>query len=143
MTHSQALLTFALALAAGCATVRPDFEQSFFASNRASHDAWYRLLGARYGCDTVVVRNSGRGFSGSRVEGTPVCTAAALIEPDRVRAWREKGGLREDWEFTGGTAHPQTISILGPSSSRATLGRCVLELTGAREANLTVYSVRC
>ncbi len=141
--YPQLILSIGLALTAACASARPDFEQEFFASNRATHDAWYRLLGTRYGCDTVVVRNAGSGYAGTQIAGTPVCTAAALVTPERIRAWRDSSGLREDWEFVGGSAHPQTISILGPSSSRTTLGRCVMQLVGEREERLKVNSVHC
>ncbi len=137
------ILALAVAFAAACAAARPDFEQDFFASNRASHDAWYRLLGTRYGCDTVIVRNTGRAYAGSQIVEAPVCTAAALVVPDRVRAWRDSSGLREDWEFKGGSLRPSTISILGPSSTRRTMGICVMQLVGTREETLKVASVRC
>ena len=140
-TSPIVLFGVSLAVAAACATARPDFEREFFASNRAAHDAYYRLLGTRYGCDTMVVRSSAAGaVTASEI---PVCIAAARVMPERIRAWRDSAGIREDWEFQGGSARPSTISILGPSSSRATLGRCVMRLEGARPTELLVTSARC
>ena len=141
--HSSMILGVGLALAAACAAARPDFEQDFFASNRASHDAWYLLLGTRYGCDTMVVRNSRGSVGATTPSEMPVCIAAAYVTPDRIRAWRDSAGMREDWEFEGGTARPSTISILGPSASRTTLGRCVMQLVGYEAESLKVSAVRC
>jgi hypothetical protein len=135
------LLGVSLAFAAACATARPEFEQNFFASNRAAHDAWYRLLGTRYRCDTMVVRSPAAGAI--TASETPVCIAAAFLMPTRIRAWRDSSGIREDWEFQGGSARPSTVSILGPSSSRATLGRCLMRLEGARPTELLVTMSRC
>lgn len=135
------ILSVGLACAAACAAARPDFEQDFFASNRAAHDAWYRLLGMRYGCDTLVVRSFAAGADAA--PEIPVCTAAAFVMPERIRAWRDSSGIREDWEFQGGSARPSTISILGPSSSRTTSGRCLMRLEGARPTALLVTLVRC
>ena len=141
-TSPIVLFGVSLAFAAACATARPDFEQEFFASNRAAHDAWYRLLGTRYGCDTVLVRNSQR-LAGTSVLETPVCTAAAFVMPDRVRAWHDSGAVREDWEIRGGAARLAVTSILGPSTTRTTPGYCVLRLEGAQPAELSVKAIRC
>jgi hypothetical protein len=142
-TCPSVLLGVSLAFAAACATAGPDFEQNFFAANRTTHDAWYRLLGTRYECDTVLVRNSQRVAAGTMVVETPVCTAAAFVTPDRIRAWHDSSGVREDWEFPGGAARTAVTSILGPPTARVTVGRCLLRLEGARPTTLRVTMLRC
>ena len=142
-THPSVVLSLGFALVAACASAHPDFEQEFFSTDRATHDAWYQLLGTRYGCDTLAVRNAGRTFTGSRIVGSSVCTAAAFVTPQRVSAWRDSTGVREEWEFERATARAGTTSILGRSRRTVSEGPCQLRLAGSAPAALEVTELHC
>jgi len=105
---------------AGCATVHPNFERTFYAG-RTSHDLWMNLLTTRYGCDTVaIVADMPRGWNrvglapatsepGRRLQvGMDACAAASLVTPYEVAAWVDPKGIREEWRYRMHTTGPLT-----------------------------------
>ncbi len=97
-------------LAAGCATLRPDFEQYFNAeytgaenyNQSPSHGPWMQLAATRYGCDTMAIRTGVRGYSEIAV-GLPPCDIASAIPPGVIRAYKAEAGIREEWRFGSGS----------------------------------------
>lgn len=96
-------------LLAGCATVRPDFEQYFNAEYQGaenynespSHGSWMKLAATRYGCDTMMIRSGVRSYSEMAV-GLPPCDIASAIPPGAIRAYKTEKGIREEWRFGSG-----------------------------------------
>ncbi len=109
---------------AGCATVRPEFEQYFEAEYQGaenylqspSHDAWMKLAATRYGCDTMVIRQGVRSFSEMAV-GLPPCDIASAIPPSVIRAYKTQTGIREEWRF--GTSARRTVVYFEGVNNRA------------------------
>ncbi len=121
MTAARSVAGIALVglLVAGCATVRPDFEQYFNAEYQGaenygespSHDAWMKLAATRYGCDTMTIRTGIRSFSEMAV-GLPPCDIASAIPPGAIRAYKTATGIREEWRF-GTSAKRTTVTFEG------------------------------
>lgn len=109
-------------LVAGCATVRPDFEQYFNAEYQGaenynespSHGAWMKLAATRYGCDTMVIRSGVRSYSEMAV-GLPPCDIASAVPPGVIRAYKTTTGTREEWRF-GTSARRTTVYFEGPTT---------------------------
>jgi hypothetical protein len=97
-------------LLSGCATVRPDFEQSFnaeyqgleYSNESPSHDRWMRLAATRYGCDTAAISKGVRRWDDIRV-GLPPCEIASAIPPREILAFKTATGIREEWRFGSGS----------------------------------------
>jgi len=114
-------------LGAGCATVRPNFERTFYAG-RTSHDLWMGLLTTRYGCDTVAVLGNmprewnGVGLAppwsspGRRLQvGMDACAAASLVTPYQVAAWVDMAGIHEEWRYQ--ETSPSTSTSTSPTDT--------------------------
>jgi hypothetical protein len=108
-----------IALAGACATVHPDFEQTFNSEYQGgehdmspSHDAWMRLLKTRYGCDTIPLRQAIRGEQDYLIGLSPRDIASK--SPGGVRAWKTPQGIREEWRFGSG-ARRTSVYLEGPS----------------------------
>ena len=112
-------------LGAGCATVHPNFEQTF-RGGRPSYDQWMRLLTSRYGCDTTIVlanmptRWNGVGLPpltrepGRRLQvGMIACDVASVIAPEVVDAWVTPQGIREEWKYRAGQSGLTTVYLEG------------------------------
>jgi hypothetical protein len=123
-TVGRAIALCAL-LGAGCATVHPNFEQTF-RGGRPSRDQWMILLTSRYGCDTaIVVANMPRRWEGvglpsltrepvRRMQvGMTACDVASVIAPEVVDAWVTPQGIREEWKYRPGQGGLTSVYLEG------------------------------
>jgi hypothetical protein len=109
-------------LVAGCATMHPDFEQDFnteyvgieYQNESPSHDVWMKLAASRYGCDTLAIRRTVRGWTDMGVGATP-CEIAAGIPPGSIRGFKTEKGYREEWHYGSG-ARTMTIHFEGATT---------------------------